>query len=140
MNHLSFDPTLLIPILGMLIPLVAIIGYYLLRAHRLQLEHDTLRKLAESGQPIPPELLRFGSHDDAAGAVGASSGMRSASSQLRAGAINTGLGLGLMVFFYFMQGEEGWLWAIGAIPLCIGVAMLVVWKVERGSAASKTSS
>ena len=136
MGHYEWNPELIIPFLALLIPLVAIIGGLLVKAHRLQLQHETLRQLAESGQPIPQELLEASiqptSKAAALRAASISPGAANAV-QLRTGAINVGAGIGLMVMFYFMQGAQGWLWAIGAIPFCIGVAMLVVWKIERGT-------
>lgn len=47
----------LIPIAAMLVPIVAIVGNVVLKVMRLQLLHETVKHLADRGQPIPPELL-----------------------------------------------------------------------------------
>ena len=58
---------------------------------------------------------------------------------LRGGVINVGVGVGLMIFLYQMQ-PGGWLWAVGAIPLCLGVALLVAWRLERGGTSAPGAS
>lgn len=47
----------LVPVTALLIPIVAIIGNVVLKIHRLQLLHETVRQISASGQPVPPELL-----------------------------------------------------------------------------------
>jgi hypothetical protein len=106
-------------ILALLIPLVAIVGGVVLRLRRLALTHETIRQLSAQGLHIPPQLLIR--RDPYA--------RWSAKHQLHAGAINVGAGLGLMALFYVMK-PGGWLWAVGCLPLFIGLAMLVVWKIE----------
>ena len=115
----------LVPILFLLIPLVAIIGGLIVKVKRAKLQHETLRRFVERGQPIPPALLQGGESWPTLGPGIA------ARAPLRAGAVNMGVGLGLMVMFYTMGG--GWLWSIGCIPLFIGVAYLIVWAIERKS-------
>lgn len=114
----------LIPLLALMIPIVAIVGGLVYRSRREELLHETVRQLSERGQSIPPELLD-GKLIDAM-KTGKSS---SRNSQLRGGAVNIAAGLGLMVMFWAMK-PESWLWAIGCIPLFIGVAMLLVWRYE----------
>ena len=48
---------LAIPLLGLLIPIVAIVAHYLAKAHADRQRHETLREFARAGQPVPPELL-----------------------------------------------------------------------------------
>jgi len=117
----------LVPIVALLIPLAAIIGALVVKLERTRLQHETLRRLADSGQPIPPALLQGDeSWQQALGSVVAGR------QQLRTGAINIALGLGLMVMFYLMQAPGGgWMWSIGCIPLFIGIAVLIVWAIER---------
>lgn len=115
----------LIPIVALLIPILAIAinGWSKVRRHREL--HETIRRLASGGQPIPPELL-------ARAVAGEDSPRRSTwtpGANLRGGAINVGVGLGLMIFLYAMQ-PAGWIWAVGAIPLCLGLALLVAWRLE----------
>lgn len=113
---------LLPAILALLIPIAAIVGGLMMRLRGIQATHETIRRLGEAGQPIPRELLL--PRDPY--------GRWTAKHQLHAGAINTGLGFGLMGMFYAIK-PTGWVWAIGFIPLSIGVAMLIVWKVERSA-------
>lgn len=129
MGELKHLAPFLIPVLALLIPIVAIIGGFITKARREQLMHETLRQLSERGQPIPPELL--------SGSFGAElknrqDGSWGRNGSLRAGGINIGVGLGLMAMFVAMD-PGGWLWAIGCLPLFIGVAMLLVWKYEQKS-------
>ena len=115
----------LIPIVALMIPIVAIVGGFMTRARREQLLHETVRQLSERGQPIPPELLNEGS-----GALMPewSKGRRQRSA-LNDGLVSIAVGLGLMVMFWAMRPGD-WLWAIGCIPLFIGIAKLLVWRFE----------
>ena len=44
--------------------------------------------------------------------------------------INVGTGLGLMGMFAVMS-PGSWLWAIGLLPLFLGLCLAVYWAVER---------
>jgi hypothetical protein len=57
MNFLTNLSPLLIPIIALFIPIVAIIARTVLKVTRLNLLHETVRHLAQNGQPIPAELL-----------------------------------------------------------------------------------
>ena len=117
-----------VALLALLIPLVAIIGGLIVKVKRTQLQHETLRRFADSGQPIPPALLQGG---ELWQTLGPGMGPRN---QLRAGAVNVGVGLGLMLMFSLMEAPgDGWLWSLGCIPLFVGVAILIVWAIERKS-------
>jgi hypothetical protein len=116
---------LLIPIVGMLIPIVAIIYGVNAKMRREQLMHETIRQLVEKGQAIPPELLNGGR-----GLSEADDGPSTRKNTLLGGAVCVATGLGLMVMFFAMNSQS-WLWAIGCLPLFVGVAMLVVWRMER---------
>lgn len=115
----------LIPLLALMIPIVAIVfnGWAKVRRHREL--HESIREIAGRGQPVPPELL--------AQLQGGDAHERrqswSPNANLRAGLINVGVGVGLIVFFYAMR-PDGWLWAVGAIPLGLGLALLLAWKLE----------
>jgi Domain of unknown function (DUF6249) len=122
----------LIPILALLIPIVAIAMSGWGKVRRNRELHETIRQLASRGQAVPPELL------NQVGVDGAPEERRSGWNRvatLRGGLINAGVGIGLMIFFYAMR-PNGWLWAVGAIPLCLGVAMLVAWKLEPADTAA----
>jgi hypothetical protein len=117
---------LLVPIVGMLIPIIAIVMGIAAKMQREKLRHDTLRAFAERGQPVPPELLNPSVTPEFRYRHGRRTG-------LQVGAVNAGAGLGLMLMFYLMQ-PGGWLWSIGAIPLFVGVALLIATAVERKQA------
>ncbi|MEN9416699.1 MAG: hypothetical protein RI988_319 [Pseudomonadota bacterium] len=125
----------IVPILALMIPLLAIgiNGWARVRRHREV--HETIRQIASAGQPVPPELLA-----QAAASQGperradAASGW-TAQANLRGGCINVGVGAGLMIFLYALR-PDGWLWAVGAIPLCLGLALLAAWRAERGASSS----
>jgi hypothetical protein len=90
----------------------------------------TLRALAEKGQPIPPELLRYDGR-----------GSRSGGGSIRAGLILMAIGAGVAIMFWGMQGYNGslegmaahgaWLPTIGAIPFLIGVALFLSGLFDR---------
>ena len=120
----------LIPIVALFIPIVAIVGVMLSRSRRDQLLHETIRQLSERGQPIPPELLNGTLHGIDTDPL---SGLRPVSDHrialLRGGAVTMAVGLGLIVMFLAMK-PDSWLWAIGCVPLFIGVALFLVWRFE----------
>ena len=125
LNHLA---PFLIWLVALMIPIVAIVAGPIFRARREQQLHETLRQLSERGQPIPPELF-----NGKLGMVPKPESGGSTRSQLRDGALSIGAGLGLMVMFWVMQPDR-WLWAIGCLPLFVGVAMLLVWRFESKQA------
>lgn len=123
---LSFSH-LAIPLLGLSIPIVAIVAHYLARAHADRQRHETLREFARAGQPVPPELLiepggRQAGRDALAGRPG--------SRVLVPAVVNLGLGIGIAALFAVMS-PASWLWAIGLVPLALGLALLLLWLATR---------
>jgi hypothetical protein len=104
-----------IAIIGMLVTfglpllLVAVILFY--KHRRQRMIHETIARLAERGLPVPPQLL---------------DPPRRGHSGLRGGMVLIGLGIGLAVFMYEMQGS----WSIGLIPGLMGLALLIAWVIE----------
>jgi Domain of unknown function (DUF6249) len=49
---------------------------------------------------------------------------------LQAGMVNLSIGIGLMGMFVAMR-PNGWLWAIGLIPACLGVGFLLLYRLTR---------
>jgi len=117
---------LLIPIIGVCIPIVAIVGGLIYKWNLEAARHETIRRLVEKGQPIPPELLPRGQRGDAPLA-------RDVRSPLRHGIKLVAVGVGLALMFLVMQ-PGSWLWSIGMVPLCLGLAYLLIWKLEAGRA------
>ena len=97
---------------GLPLTLVAIILYY--KHRKVQMNHETITRLAEKGLPIPPELMEP---------------PRRGNAGLRGGLVLVALGIALSVFF----ARWGPGWSIGLIPGLMGVALLVAWKIETRS-------
>lgn len=122
-NSLTFGH-LIIPILGLLIPVVAILAHYVGKAYGERLRHQTIREFARAGHPVPPELLAD-TQDERTQRV-----TNNPNRILVPGAINVGVGLGLMGMFALMR-PGSWLWGIGLVPLCLGLGLVVLWAVVR---------
>jgi len=110
---------LLVPISGIffgtLMP-VAIVWLFLrFRAERNQLIYDTAVKLADKGQPVPPELFANINHR---------------LSDLRRGTVLMMFGLALSIALY----EVGAPWTFGLVPTFMGIGYLIVWQIERRQA------
>lgn len=122
---------LVIPMMALLIPLLAIGIKGWARIRRDRELHETIRQIVAQGQPVPPELL---SEATSRPAPEQRTGW-TAEASLKGGLINIGVGAGLMVFFLAMR-PNGWLWAVGAIPLCLGLALMLAWWLERAKDSS----
>lgn len=96
-------------------PVIIVLAVLRHRANRQRLINEMVLKLADKGQPIPPELFIEPVRPK---------------SDLRRGVILVGVGLGLIGFFYFNDDHDGV--GIGFIPLMIGLGYLVSWKLEQG--------
>lgn len=111
---------LAIPILAISLPIfiVAIVMYA--RHADAQRRHETISRMIEKGLPVPPELLRP-QHEALAAKYARPSSVRTAFTLI-------GLGIGLIIFFVSRGGEY---WGLGAIPLAIGLAQWLAWKLEQ---------
>ena len=131
---------MLIPILGTIfslgIPIVAIIGGLMYASRRARLQQELLMKLAENGQPIPPEIF------NSALFSGYRGGRRSGKPPLRGGLVVTAVGIGVILYGWIL-GETSVL-AAGLIPLVIGLALLLAAVIEgrlpKAPAASDTTA
>ena len=90
-------------------PIIIVLAVLRHRARRPQMINDTVMKLAEKGQPIPPELFT----EPAA----------RPRSDLRRGIKLLTVGLAIMGFFFFQGDHDGM--GIGFIPLAIGIGYLL---------------
>lgn len=95
---------------GLPLVLVAIVLYY--KHRKVQMNHETILRLAEKGLPVPPELMEP---------------PRQGNAGLRGGLVLVALGIALSVFF------AGWGpgWSIGLVPGLMGLALLIAWKIEN---------
>ncbi len=112
--------------LGMPIIIVGIVLYFGYRKRRLA--HDTINQYLASGKEIPPEVMQ-NLFKDAAVAT-------TPRTNLNKGTINASIGLGMIIGFSAIDGD--FLAAIGFIFLLVGLAQLLIWKLEQGKNGDKT--
>lgn len=101
--------TAIILAIGMPLILAAMIMFY--QSRKTDRIHDLALRLAEKGQPVPPEFLM---------------GKQSPQSDLRRGLVMVGLGIGLSICLWQIEVA----WGFGLIPLFMGFGYLAVWKLE----------
>ena len=128
---------LAIPLLALCIPIVYLVLRHAQQRQKSRQVHETIRQLAQLGQPIPPELLlpeqELQTRHDRA--LTPEERADRVSALLRKGvmAICAGVGLGLMVFLVNLEngqftGFHGWAW--GLLPCILGLGWLFLWRVE----------
>ena len=100
---------------GTPILLVAAMLYTSYRKRRLM--HNTIDQYVSSGRDIPPEVLQS-LHREVTPA-----------NNLHRGLLMSGIGLGVIACFMVMDAAEAA--ALGLIPLLIGLAQLLIWKLEK---------
>lgn len=83
-----------------------------------EMVHQTIDRVIEQGRDVPVELL------DAL-----DKGKNSGKTTLSRGTVNVALGVGIFAALYNLSGFD--VATLGLIPLCIGVAQLIVWVVEK---------
>jgi hypothetical protein len=102
-------------IFGTPIMLVAAVLYANYRKRRLM--HNTIDQYVSSGRDIPPAVLESLHQQVTPG------------NNLHRGLVMTGVGLGVIACFLVMGAREAA--ALGLIPLFIGLAQLLIWKLEK---------
>lgn len=107
--------TAIVVVFGTPIMIVAAVMYFSYRKKRLM--HDTINQYVSSGKDIPPEVLK-GLQKEV-----------TPTNNLHKGLVMTGIGLGMITCFGIMGGVEPA--ALGLIPLFIGLAQLLIWKLEN---------
>jgi hypothetical protein len=105
---------------------VALVTVISIAQHRRKaMLHRTLAAMIEKGVPIPPELLQ------------SSEAVNPKRSDLRRGLVACGVGIGLILFLGIAGGglvgmkHQSGLWAVGFIPLFVGIGRLIAWKLEQ---------
>lgn len=108
------------------IPLLFVVALvtvvFLFQHRRSAMLHRTLAAMIEKGVPIPPELFQP---------------PEPKGSYLRRGLVTCAAGIGLMLFLWIGRGglpavrHMSGLWAVGFIPLFVGIARLIAWKLEQ---------
>lgn len=100
---------------------IMIVGAVLYSNYRKRrLVRDTVSDYLASGQQVPPEVWRGLSGDTAP------------KNNLNRGMITLALGIGVFLCFALMGAMEAAY--LGLIPLFIGIAQLLIWKLEKGKA------
>jgi hypothetical protein len=124
----------LIPMVALAIPIVAIIWSYRSRMHQSTLLHETIRHLSDHGHPIPQSLL------DQLKQLHMPKSERnwSPKSSMRVGVMHIAVGAALTLFFLAMRPDD-WLWAIGVIPLFIGIGLVFIARTESRSGLNAVS-
>ncbi len=107
--------------------IVAVTSFFSYRAQASH--HRMIEKLAEKGQPIPPELLSGGGRE-----------FRHNRSPIQSGILLMCVGIALALFFWAMTGGGGmfdgphgpsWLPAVAVFPFMIGFARLLGGLFDR---------
>lgn len=122
-NNSLFSKTLLIPIFGIVFGVTvpfgtfALIIFFVLRSttERKRLKYDAIARAAEAGHPLPPEFYNSES--------------RLAKNKLQSGLVWMGWGAALIGLTLTGVGSA-W-WAIGLIPIFIGLSRIAVFFVEK---------
>lgn len=121
-----FDYELLIPITFLIMTGVVLIVYFVLKSRsRLEI-HRTVRSALDKGQELTPELIEsFGQP------------RKDPQSDLRKALIWLALGIACAAFGLLLGEEDAVrpFLAIGAFPLLIGIAYLVIWRFGETQAS-----
>lgn len=125
---------LMIPILAVLLifggPLLLVIllavMHFRSRNRQAELQHASIARVVESGQPVPEDILR--------------QSLQGTVHQGARGLRNIGLGLGLLAFLWMVFGPRAG--AIGFLFIGIGLSQVAIWKFvdSRPSGANSFTS
>lgn len=114
---------LLIPIFGIVFVFgspVVIVALALAAYNRKRaLMHETINKMVDSGQPVPADMI-------------AAFEANKPGNHLKAGALLLATGLGLAFFLTVLTGPK--IASVAALPLFLGVAFLILHKLDKPSA------
>jgi hypothetical protein len=103
---------------------VLVIALLLLFSYRKRKQRDALvEKFINAGKDVPPEVLASFSDNAVSG------------NNLQRGLILSGIGSGLFLFLGMLVG-----WGVASvalIPLCIGIARLLIWKLSEQQAETE---
>ncbi len=123
----DFDETIIIPILAIILifgsPLfiVALIGFQNYRKRKLL--HDNVNKLIEKGMDIPPEIFDYFEGKQ-----------KKPTNHLKKGIMQAAIGIAVIIWLAAVAGGD--VATIGLIPLFIGIANIVIYKLDTPKAES----
>ena len=111
----------LVPILGIVFvfgaPVLIVAMVMLASIRKTRLQHETIGRFVENGLDIPPDLYeRLNPKPDPR-------------ANLRRGALLAGAGIGLGLAGVLMLSTE--VGAVALVVLSVGVAMLLIWRLEN---------
>jgi hypothetical protein len=90
------------------------------RERQRRITHETIRLMIEKGLPVPPELFIDRKVADQR--------IVRPNRDLRRGIVLIAAGIGVVAFFGV---DHSHIWALGLIPLLMGVGYIIVWKIDR---------
>src|SRR3569623_2381560 len=102
-------------LLGM--PVIIVFLNHVFRERKRKMQHEVVMKLAEKGQPVPPEQFLEGKE-------------QKKKNDLSSGLTLISVGLGNSLAQYLSGNQEAAGWTL--IPFFIGAARLISWKLEQG--------
>lgn len=117
----TFPELVILTLTTFMLPVSIIAMVFYSRHRRTAMLHDTLRLMIEKGVAIPPELLQPAARPNP---------VRKAN-DFRIGMILVGIGFAFLLIELFDRSAS--VGSIGFIPLFIGVAFLISWKVGQNS-------
>ena len=106
-------------------PLFIVAGVLYASYRKRQLVYQTMNQMIGEGIAIPEEILRD-LHREA-----------TPKSNLHKGLVWSGIGLGIITCFAAMGSEK--VFFLGLIPLFIGLAQLLIWKLDKGANGNQAS-
>lgn len=103
-------------------PVVVVLGiglaFFAYQYRRRQLMHQTLNQMVEKGVDIPPHIASVFAEPKP-----------DRDAPMRRGLLLSGLGIGLIIFFFTIDVAIAA--GVGAIPLSVGLAYLLIWHLEK---------
>lgn len=136
------DDGIMVPLIFFTFLAAIIIVPQVLKSRDRQRMYDTLRTAYERGQPVPPEFMQAMTRPGVEREIAAASAYARppAERDLRRGVVWTAVGVGLVLIGVISAAADwGVSWsdgrtdalatcaALGAIPLCVGLAFLALW-------------
>jgi len=111
--------------LGLFAMIVAIVWLSVFaRERQRRIAHETIRLMIEKGQPVPSELFLDPK-------------IARPRNDLHRGVVFVSAGIGIIAFFSI---DHSHFWALGLIPLLMGVGYIIVWKIQGSPKNNGTSS
>lgn len=124
MSSLTTLMPLLIPLTAIVVSLLIVAVTLYFRHQNNLLKHETLRRLAEQGVPLTPEVLAtIGKTEDGKEKI------KGPDDTLKKGMTILWSGVGVMVGLYLISPRAPW--GLGAMLAFMGLGYLITWKIDR---------